>query len=157
MPSAWKISSSIASSSAWIAPEVSGRAEGEHLDLGELVDAVKPAAGPAGGAGLGAEAVRQPDVLDRQLALVEDLVGVHAAQGDLGGADQAQVGVLDRVDLRLGPSGREADPFQDTVAGQVGRDDRREPGGDQFSEGELLKGQVEQHGVVLEEVEAGAR
>ena len=101
MPSAWKDLSSIASISAWIAPELLRRAEGEHLDLGELVDAVEPAAGPARGAGLGAEAVRQPDVLDRQRGLVEDLVGVHPAQGDLGGADQAQVGVLDRVDLRL--------------------------------------------------------
>ena len=63
-----------------------GRAEREHLDLGELVDPVQPPAGPARRAGLGAEAVRQPDVLDGQLALVQHLVGVHAAQGDLGGA-----------------------------------------------------------------------
>ena len=51
--------SSIASISAWICARGFGRAEGEHLDLGELVDAIKAAAGPAGGAGLGAEAVRQ--------------------------------------------------------------------------------------------------
>ncbi len=93
------------------------RAEGEHLDLGELVDAVKPAAGPAGGAGLGPEAMRQPDVLDGQVRLVEDLVGVHSAQRDLGGADQAEVGVLDRVDLRFDPARREPDPLQDTDYG----------------------------------------
>ena len=79
--------------------------EREHLDLGELVDAVEPPAGPARRAGLGAEAVREADVLDRQLGLVEDLVGVHPAEGDLGGADQAEVGVLDRVDLGLRPLG----------------------------------------------------
>ena len=46
-------------------------------------------------------------------------------------------------------------PSRILIAGQVGRDDGREPGGDQFSDGELLECQVEQHGVVLEEVEAG--
>ena len=40
-----------------------GRAEGEHLDLGELMDAVQAARVAARGAGLGAEAVRQADVL----------------------------------------------------------------------------------------------
>ena len=94
-----------------------GRAEGEHLDLGELVNAIQPAAGPAGGAGLGAEAMRQPDVLDRQVRLVEDLVGEHSAQRDLGGADQAEVGVFDRIDLRLVPARREPDPLQDTDYG----------------------------------------
>ena len=80
---------------------------------------------------------------------------MHPAQGDLGGADQAEVGVLDRIDLRLVPARREPDPLQDTIAGQVGRDDGREARVDQFSQGELLERQVEQDGVVLEEVEAG--
>ena len=52
------------------------------------------------------------------------------------------------------PARREPDPFQDAVAGQVGRDDRREAGGDQLPDGELLEGQVEQDRVVLEEVES---
>ena len=80
---------------------------------------------------------------------------MHSAQGDLGRADQAEVGVLDRIDLRLDPARREPDPLQDTIAGQVGRDDGRESRVDQFSQRELLKCQVEQDGVVLEEVEAG--
>ncbi len=67
MPSDWNKSSSIASISAWIAPEDSRRAECEHLDLGELVNAIKSAAGPARGAGLGPETMRQPDVLHRQI------------------------------------------------------------------------------------------
>ena len=99
----------------------------------------------------------RPDVLDRQVRLVQDLVGEHSAQGDLGGADQAEVGVLDRIDLRLDPARREPDPLQDTIAGQVGRDDGREPGVDQFSQGELLECQVEEDGVVLEEIEARSR
>src|SRR5262249_5851071 len=37
-------------------------AEGEHLDLRELVDAVKPAGVAPGSAGLGAEAMREPHV-----------------------------------------------------------------------------------------------
>ena len=77
------------------------RAEGEHLDLGELVDAVQAARVAARRPGLGAEAVRQADVLERQSRLVEDLVAVHAAERDLGRGDQAQVGVGDAVDLRL--------------------------------------------------------
>ena len=40
------------------------------------------------------------------------------------------------------------------VAGQVGRDDRREPPGHQLPHRELLERQVEEHRVVLEEVEA---
>ena len=102
------------------------RAECEHLDLGELVHAIKAAAGPAGGPRFGAETVREPDVLERQVGLGEDIVGVHPAQRDLGGADQAQVAVLDRIDLRLLAAGGEPDALQDIITGQVGRDDRRE-------------------------------
>src|SRR2546423_619383 len=74
-------------------------AEGEDLDLRELVDPVQPAGVPASGPGLGPEAVRQPDVPLRQLALFKDLVAVHPAQRDLGGGDEAQVGVGDGVHL----------------------------------------------------------
>ena len=157
MPSAWKICSSIASSSAWIAPEVSGVVNANISTLVNWCTRYKPAAGPARGARLGAEAVRQPDVPDGQLAFVEQLVGEHAAQRDLGGADQAEVAVLDRVDLRLDPSGGEPDAFQNTVTGKIGSDDGREPGSDQGSDRELLKCQLQEHGVVLEKVEAGAR
>ena len=109
------------------------RAEREHLDLGELVHAVEPAAGPSGGPGFGAETVREAHVLDRQVRLGQDIVGVHPAQGDLGGADQAEVAVLDRIDLRLFAARREPDPLQDIITRQVGRDDGREPRLDQVS------------------------
>ena len=68
-----------------------GQREGEHLDLRELMDAVQPARGPAGGAGLGAEAVADAAELDRQLFGVEHLAGVQAAERDLGRGDEAQV------------------------------------------------------------------
>ena len=129
--------------------------EGEHLDLGELVDAIEPPAGAAGGAGLGPEAMRQADVADRQRRLVEDLVGEHPSERDLGRADQAEVGILDGIDLGLGPARREPDPLEDLVAGQVGRDDGREAVADELLDGELLERQVQEHGIVLEEVEAG--
>src|SRR3712207_6567334 len=49
--------------------------EGEHLDLGELVDAVEDAARAAVGAGLGAEAVGEPGEADGELFFVQDVVG----------------------------------------------------------------------------------
>ena len=81
---------------------------------------------------------------------------MHAPQGDLGGADQAEVGVLDRVDLRLHAAGRESDALQDGITCQVGCDDGCKSGADQFPDRELLEGQVQEHRVVLEEVEARA-
>ena len=101
-----------------------GQREGEHLDLGELVDAVQPAGGPAVGPGLGAEAMADAAELDRQRLGVERLPGQQAAQGDLGRGDQAQVAVLDAVDLRLRPAGNVAGALQDVVPGQVGRGHR---------------------------------
>ena len=120
------------------------------------MDPVQTTAGPAGCARLGAEAMRQTDVPDRQLALVQQLIRVHPPQGDLGGAHQAEIGVLDRVDLGLDASGRESDPLQDLITGQVGGDDGGKPGLHEVPDRELLESQVQEHGVVLEEVEAGA-
>ena len=88
--------------------------------------------------------------------LVEDLVLVHAAEGDLGGGDQAQVGVGDRVHLpgvRVRVAGHEADAFEHLDAGEVRRDDRREPGLHRRLHGVLHEGDFEQRGLVLEEVE----
>ena len=94
-----------------------GQREGEHLDLGELVDAVQPAGGPAVGAGLGAETMADAAELQRQRFGVEDLAGQHAAQRDLGRGHQAQVAVLDAVDLRLRPAGNEADALRECRCG----------------------------------------
>ena len=116
----------------------------------------RPRGVAAGGAGLGAEAVRQADVFARQVRLVEDLVAVHAAERDLGRGDQAQVAVGDAVDLprlRVRVARHEADAFQHVDAGQVRRDDRRVALFNERLHGVLDEGQFQQHGLVLEEVE----
>ena len=117
------------------------------------MDAVKPARVPPGRAGLGAEAVRQADVLDRQLQFVEDLVAVHAAERDLGRGDEAQVGVRQAVDLRLRAARHEADAFEHLDAGHVRRDDRRVALFQERLQGVLHQGQFQQHRLVLEVVE----
>src|SRR5262249_36446148 len=102
--------------------------EREHLDLGELMHAIEAPGVPAWGAGLGAEAVGQPDVALWQLACVEDTITMHTAEGDLGGGDQAKVAVGDAVDLSLGRVGiarDEADALEHLDARQVRGDDRR--------------------------------
>ena len=62
-----------------------------------------------------------PQSLMRQPLGVERLAGQHPAEGDLGRGHQAQVGVLDAVDLRLRPAGNEADAGQDVVPREVRR------------------------------------
>ena len=81
---------------------------------------------------------------------------MHAAQGDLGGGDQAQVGVGHHVDLpclRRSGRGDEADALEHFDAGQVRRDDRREAVREKRVHGVLHQGQFEQDRLVLEEVE----
>ena len=90
-------------------------------------------------------------------ASAKNVVGVHPAQGDLGGADQAEVGIRDRIDLRLLASRVEPDPFEDRNACEVGGDDRREAVPDERGHRELLQREIEEHGVVFEEVEPVAR
>ena len=131
-----------------------GERVGEHLHLGELVDAIQPARGPARGPGLRAEAVADAAKLQGQVFGIDGLAGEEPAERDLGRRHQAQVALLDAVDLRLRPAGNEADALQDLVAGQVGRGHGREALLEQHIQGITLQGQIQQHGVVLEEVEA---
>ena len=86
----------------------------------------------------------------------QNLAGQQAAERDLGRGDQAQVAVGDAVDLRFRAAGNVAGALQDLVAGQVGRDRRREALLHQHVERVALQGQFQQHGLVLEEVEAVA-
>ena len=81
-----------------------------------------------------------------------DLAGVQAAERDLGRGDQVQVVVLDAVDLRLRPARNEADALQHVAAGQVGRDHRREAFAHEQLDRVLLQRQLQQHGLVLQEV-----
>ncbi len=95
-----------------------------------------------------------PQSFERQRLGVDGLPGQHAAQGDLGRGHQAQVAVFDAVDLRFRPAGNVADAGQDVVAGQVGRGHRRKALAHQHVDRVALQGQLQQHGLVLEEVEA---
>src|SRR5262249_34527855 len=94
-----------------------GCTESKHLDLAELVHAIQAARVTTGSAGLRAEAMRQADILQRKLELVQDLITQHAAEGDLRGGDQAEVCVFQAVDLRLGPPRNETDPFEHVHTG----------------------------------------
>ena len=107
-------------------------------------------------AGFRAEAVGEAGVFEGQRGGVEDLVFLRAAQRDLGRGDEAQVAVFDRINLRFGPAGQKADPRKHFVPGQVGRGEEREAVGPQFLQRELHEAQLQQHGLVLEEVEAVA-
>ena len=129
--------------------------EREHLDLVELVDAEDPAGVLAGGAGLAAEAGRDPGVASGSPRL-DDLVGVQGGEGDLGGADQEQLVLGDLVD-HLPLAGEEPGPEQRALADQDRRHDRREPLLAEQLDGEADQRQLDQHEVAEQVGEAGAR
>ena len=127
--------------------------ECEQLDLRELVDAVQALGLLTGRPRFGAEAVRQPAQQLGKILGVAQRVGQHAAQRDLCGADQAQIGVLDAVHLRRLAAWVEAQALQDRSTRQVRRGVQRKPvlGGN--VDRVALERQVEQHRLVLEVVE----
>ena len=102
-----------------------GRDEAEHLHLVELVHAEDPARVFPGRAGLAAEAGREAGVAQRQPLGLEDLLGVQRRERDLGGADEEQLVLRQRVDLLLGV-GQEAGPVQRLLAHEHRRDHRLE-------------------------------
>ena len=104
-----------------------GQREGKHLDLGELVHAIKPTRCAAGGTRFGAEAVADAAHLQRQLFRFEHLARVQSTEGDLRCGDEIQIEVLDRVNLRLRAAGNKANPLQDVTTGHVGSDRGNEP------------------------------
>src|SRR5262249_28278901 len=75
------------------------KAKGEHLDLRKLMNAVQSPGVTARRPRLRAEAMRKANIFEGQLLLLQDLVAVHAAQGNLGSGDQAQVGICNAVNL----------------------------------------------------------
>ena len=141
-------------------PQVLGRgllgpAEAEHLDLVEPVHADDAAGVLAVGAGLAAEAGRPAGVAPRAGGEVEHLLGVHAGQRHLGGADEVEVVALDPVDL-LVVLAEEAGALHRLGLDQRGRDDRGEAGGDGAADRQLGERELEQRARAGEEVEAGA-
>ncbi len=129
----------------------------EHLHLGELVHAVEALALAAVRPGFGAEAVRDAGELARQIAFGEQRVEEEAAERDLRGAHQTEIGVGDRVDLRLVAARVVAEAVDDLGLREVGRRVQLEAVGAQHLDREPLERQLEQHGFVLQVVELGAR
>ena len=134
-----------------------GKCEGKHLHLRELVHAVEPTGGPAVSAGLGAEAVADAAELERQFGRLEDPLVIGAAERDLRGGDQREVGVVDRVDLCLWAAGHEARALEDRVAGEVGRGHHGEALAHEDLNDVPLQREFKEHPVASEEVEAVPR
>ena len=89
--------------------------------------AVQPPRRPARRPGFGAETMRQPAQQNRQPGRVDDLIGVHAAQRNFGGADQIQIRALDAVNLRFGTPRVEPDAFKNRRPRHVGGRHHGEP------------------------------
>ena len=132
---------------------VLGPAEDEHLRLAELVNPVEPATFAPVGARLGAKAMGYARQADGQFFFVQDAIGQHPAQGNFGGAHQAEIVARDGVDLGFLTAGVEAQTGEDGGPGQV----RGGQGGEAFFhhtlEGKALQGQFQQGRFVLQVVE----
>src|SRR5207245_785433 len=115
-----------------------------------LMDSVQTARVSARSAGFSSKTVRQPDVLNRQLQLVQNLVLVHATQGDFRSRDQAQVGVFQAIDLRLRSARDEADPLQHFIPCNIRGDDRRVSLSNQNAHRVLNQCQLQKNGVILQ-------
>jgi hypothetical protein len=98
---------------------VLGPAVDEHLDLVELVDPDDALGVLAVTAGLAAIAGRPPGIPLGAVGEVDDLVGVVAREGDLGGAGEVEVVGGQVVDL-VGVVVEEARPAHDLGAHQGG-------------------------------------
>ena len=134
---------------------VRGVAEGEHLDLVELVDADDAAGVLAVAAGLAAVAGRPAGVADRPVRQVEDLVGVVAGQRDLARADQVQVVRGQAVDL-VGVRAQEAGAGHDLRPHQGRGDHRREARLERGVHGQAEQGELQPGADAGEEVEPAA-
>ena len=105
----------------------------------------------------GAEAVREATQAQRQHRFVEDLALVYAAERDLRRADEHEVRVCERVDVRLGATRVEAEPRRDLAARDVRRLIEREAALAQEVERETHERVFEQHHLVLQKVELLSR
>ena len=132
------------------------KAEREHFDLRELVNAVQTARRSTGRARFGAEAVADPAKAHRKLFRVDRLVREETAEGDFRRRDEAKVAVFNRVDLRFVAARDIAGALQDVVFRQVRRRRRRETGANEFAQGVLFEREFEENRFVFEEVEPGA-
>ena len=134
---------------------VLGAAVGEHLRLVELVDADDAAGVLAGGPGLAPVAGGPAHVALGPGGQVEDLVGVVAGQGHLGGAGEVEVVGGQVVDL-VAVGAQEAGATHDLRGDEGGGGHRGEAVGDGGVQGGRHEGQLQAHAPALEVVEAGA-
>ena len=133
---------------------VLGAAVGEHLRLVELVDADDAAGVLAGGPGLAPVAGGPAHVALGPGGQVEDLVGVVAGQGHLGGAGEVEVVGGQVVDL-VAVGAQEAGAAHDLRGDEGGGGHRGEAVGDGGVQGRRHEGQLQAHAPALEVVEAG--
>ena len=133
---------------------VLGAAVGEHLRLVELVDADDAASVLAGGPGLAPVAGGPAHVALGPGGQVEDLVGVVAGQGHLGGAGEVEVVGGQVVDL-VAVGAQEAGAAHDLRGHEGGGGHRGEAVGDGGVQGGRHEGQLQAHAPALEVVEAG--
>ena len=136
---------------------VLGKAIGEHLDLGELMDPVKSLGELAGGARFAAEAVGEAGKTQRQVLLVEDGAGIIAAKRYFGGADEAAPLALDRIDIGFRAAGVETDAFEDLGFRDIWSREKREAFLQEDVERVSYEGELEDHALVLQIIELGAR
>ena len=134
---------------------VLGAAVGEHLRLVELVDADDAASVLAGGPGLAPVAGGPAHVALGPGGQVEDLVGVVAGQGHLGGAGEVEVVGGQVVDL-VAVGAQEAGAAHDLRGHEGGGGHRGEAVGDGGVQGGRHERQLQAHAPALEVVEAGA-
>mmetsp|Transcript_27852 Transcript_27852/g.52987 ORF Transcript_27852/g.52987 Transcript_27852/m.52987 type:complete len:313 (-) Transcript_27852:280-1218(-) len=99
----------------------------------------------------GTETVAEGNHLDGQVLLFHHLVHVHASQGNLGSASEAQVHALHTVHLGVGHARLEATLLQNARAHQVGRHMRHKPFAHNLVHGPAHEGQL-QHGALAREV-----
>ena len=93
----------------------------------------------------------------RKFVLGEDLVGIHAAECNLRGSDQAEIMIGDRIDLAFLAAGAEPEAFDHVRPRDIGCDDRNESARQELVEGEALEREFEQRGLSFQIVEFLAR
>src|SRR5262245_14016027 len=130
--------------------------EAEHLDLVELVHAEDAAGVAAGRPGLSPEAGRDAAIALRQVAHLQDLVGVQGGERDLGGADQEELVPRHLVD-HLALTRENAGPEEGTLADQNRRNRRFEALFTDQLGGEADQDELDHHQVAEQIGEARAR
>ncbi len=133
-----------------------GEREGEHLDFGELMHAVKAARRATCRPRLGTEAMAHPTHLERQLLSFQHFARIQPPKGNLRRGDEIEIEIFNRVNLCLGPARNKTDPLQNLAAGQVGRNRGDKAFADQKLYRILLEREFQKRPFILQKVKAVA-